>query len=79
MSFKYQSGEEVRAGDRIVYADDPGEVEFIADSTTAPDDWYVREYGGGVMIRTAKMGSVFLTTTEDEEDLDLVARGTTQA
>jgi hypothetical protein len=29
MAFVYQSGEEVKSGDRVTYHGEPGEVEFV--------------------------------------------------
>ena len=73
MPFKYASGEEVLPGDRVRYAGDLTEVEFVADPATAPDDWYVKEFGGGVMLRW--MDATFLPSTSDNEDLEFVSRG----
>ena len=55
MILKYASGEQVRAGDRIEYHGEPGEVEFLAAEITGnPEtDWYVKEHSPGFMI-TAK-------------------------
>ncbi|MGA3027595.1 MAG: hypothetical protein ABSF98_22775 [Bryobacteraceae bacterium] len=75
MPFFYQSGEEIRKGDRVLYDGEPGEIEFVADPANDPDDWYVTEYGGGVMVIEPKhFGLLFLTTTQDEEDLEFVSR-----
>ncbi len=74
MSFKYTSGEEILAGDQITYGEAPGVVEFVVDAATGDPvrDWFFTEFGGGVMITA--YGGVFLNTTDDEEDLILVAR-----
>jgi hypothetical protein len=75
--FKYQSGEEIKKGDRVIFHGEPGEIEFVADKLTGDPaiDWYVQEYGGGVMIVERKVfGRVFQTVTENQEDLVLVAR-----
>jgi hypothetical protein len=42
---------------------------------SAPHDWYIAEYGGGVMISEPKFfGCAFLRNPENAEDLDFVAR-----
>jgi hypothetical protein len=77
-AFAYRSGEEVRTKDRVVYHDEPGEVEFvIARKTGDPGlDWYLEEFpGGGFMIRTPGFGNVFLTEEDIDEDLRFVSRG----
>lgn len=52
MSLTYLSGEEIRAGDRILYHGEPGRVEFVAirgergpvwDSVI---EWYIEQFGG---------------------------------
>lgn len=77
MPFTYHSGQEIRKGDRVLYHNEPGEIEFVADPL-APDvetDWYVEELGAGVMIVEPKVfGHVFVKDTEDDEDLIFVAR-----
>ena len=74
MIFKYLSGEEVRAGDRITYDGEPGEVEFLAAEITGnPEtDWYVEEHSPGFMITAKRFGSVYLS--EVDEDLVFVSR-----
>jgi hypothetical protein len=72
----YQSGDEVRRGDRIRYHGEPGEVEFVVTELTGDPqmDWYVREFsGGGIMIKASGFGNVFLP--EADEHLELVSRG----
>jgi len=75
MPFFYQSGEEIRKGDRVLYDGEPGEIELVADPANDPDDWYVTEYGGGVMVIEPKhFGRVFVTDAHDDEDLEFVSR-----
>jgi hypothetical protein len=77
MPFKYQSGEEIKPGDRVLLHGEQGEVEFVADPAdplSDPHDWYIETLGGGVMIVEPKFfGSVFLRDTE-AKDLVFVAR-----
>ena len=75
MILRYQSSEEIKQADRILYHSDPGEVEFVA--TDDPMDWYVKEYGGGVaLIVPGSFGSVFIPADqiETDEDLEFVSR-----
>ncbi len=52
MILKYQSGEEIRKGDRVLFHLGPAEIEFVATDPNDPElSWYVEEYGGGVMVR----------------------------
>lgn len=54
---------------------EPGVVDFIADPAQDPDDWYVKEYGGGVMIHEPKcFGYLFDNTPADSEGLEFVTR-----
>jgi hypothetical protein len=74
---KYQSGDEIRKGDRVLFHGEPGEVEFVADPFVKdPEvDWYAQQYGLGAMIKEPKhFGSVFISDTENDEDLVLVSR-----
>jgi hypothetical protein len=51
MPFTYQTGEEIKKGDRVTFHGDPGEIEFISDSLVDdPQDWYIKEFGGEVMV-----------------------------
>ena len=75
--FLYPSGDAVKPGDRIRYHGEPGGIEFvITEATDVPSrDWFLGEFpGGGVMLRTAGFGNVFVTDTNGEEDLELMAR-----
>jgi hypothetical protein len=80
MPFKYQSGETIMKGDRIMFHGEPGEIEFVVDSLTGEpaQDWFMNEYGGGVMVIEPKcFGNVFLDETENEEDMVFVSRKST--
>jgi hypothetical protein len=74
--FRYQSGEEIRDGDRILYHGESGYVEFVVSRRTDnPErDWFLDEFGGGVMVNAETFGSVFIHEPHDDEDLELVAR-----
>jgi hypothetical protein len=78
MIFKYQSGEEIRKGDRVLFHGEPGEIEFVASELGDPiTDWHIKEDGGGVMILEPKLfGRVFIPADQldETEDLQFVAR-----
>ena len=78
MPLYYQSGEEIRKGDKVLYAERfPGEIGFVADpSVNDPDSsWYVKEFGGGVMILEPKVhGSVFSSKPDEDDQLEFVSR-----
>jgi hypothetical protein len=42
MAFVYQSGEEVKSGDRVTYHGEPGEVEFVHQPNRRPRNGPVR-------------------------------------
>jgi hypothetical protein len=65
MAFFYPSSEEIRKGDKVLLHGEPGEIEFITDPANDPDDWYVKEHDGGVMILEPKsFGRLFVTTSK---------------
>jgi len=79
MVLKYQSGEEILQGDRVLFHGKPATVEIVA---LAPGDaatsWFAEKYGGGVMILDpAVSGRTFVPAAqiaESYEDLEFVAR-----
>jgi hypothetical protein len=75
MPFRYQSGEEVLAGDRILYASQQGTIEFVATAEDPKYAWYLEQYGGGCMILVAPFGSLFVSDPRNDEELDFVSRG----
>ena len=77
MPLVYQTGEEIIKGDRVMFHDEPGEIEFVVDRVTGDPalDWYMDEYGGGVMVLEPKhFRRAFLHETQDVGDLRFVAR-----
>ena len=69
LPFTYESGEEIKKGDRVVFHDEPGEIGFVADALIGDPamDWYVEEYGEGVMVIEPKyFGHAFLTETHTD-------------
>lgn len=76
-SVKYQSGEEIRKGDRVLFHSEPGEIEFVADNFTGDPTvgWNIKENGPGVMILEPKFfGHAYVRDTESNEDLVFVSR-----
>jgi hypothetical protein len=61
VTLKYQSGEEIKKGDRVTIHGEPGEIELVASDPGDPEtDWYVQEYGGGVMVVGGIAGRTFI-------------------
>ena len=63
----YQSGEQIKPGDRVRLHGEPGEVELVADSD---------EHEGGVMVVEPKVfGRLFIPAPVSHyEDLEFVTR-----
>lgn len=75
MAFVYESGEEIRSGDQVVYDGQSAEVEFVSDPDCSPGDWYVKEFGGGIMILEPEVfGRVFLARSDIDGRLIFVSR-----
>jgi hypothetical protein len=51
-------------------------VDFAVTAATgdAERDWFVDEYGGGVMIIAEGFGMVFIQDPRDDQDLEFVGR-----
>ncbi|HEV2306585.1 MAG TPA: hypothetical protein VGR93_13785 [Candidatus Acidoferrales bacterium] len=74
---KYQSGEEIIKGDCVLYHGEPMRIEFVASSLDDSEtDWYVQEYGGGIMLLGGAFGRVFISADQigGEENLEFVSR-----
>jgi len=82
LTLKYRSGEEIRKGDRVRFHGNPAEVELVACDPNDPDPtvvWYMREFGGGVLISDPKVsGRTFIqrSSLDDYEDLEFKSRET---
>jgi hypothetical protein len=79
MPLKYESGDEIRKGDRVLWHGDPGEIEFVADPLVEDPvtEWNLKEFGAGAMVGATTpdtFGRVYQTETEHAEDLVLVSR-----
>ena len=77
MALTYMTGQEIKKGDHVMFHGEPGEIELVADPSI-PDpetDWFVREYGGGVMILEPRyFGRAFCADPSTHCDLEFVAR-----
>jgi hypothetical protein len=77
MPLRYRSGEEIRKGDRIRFHGEPGEIEFAAETIVGDpfSDWNLTTHGPGVMVLEPKFfGRAYIFETEENEDLEFVAR-----
>lgn len=74
MPLKYGSGEEIQAGDRVLYASEPSQIEFVATAENSDTAWYVEQFGGGCMILAPSFGRVFVSDPQSDEDLEFVCR-----
>ena len=77
MILKYQTGEEIQKGDRMLFHREPGRIELVAAEPGDPEtDWYIQEYGGGVMIIEEAAGRTVIPADKIEEceDLEFVSR-----
>jgi len=78
----YQSGEEIKKDDRVLFHRRPAEIELVACAT---DDlattWYVEEFGGGVLIREPNDPNLTFVSAyqlPEYEDLEFVSRAESQ-
>ena len=77
MALRYETGEEIRKGDRVLFHGNPGQIELVADPDI-PDpetNWYLREDGPGVLVNESReFGRVYVTPQGAWEDLEFVSR-----
>ncbi len=83
MSLKYKAGQEIMVGDLAFFNGEAAEIEVVAEpsSTDPQHEWYVKEFGGGVMVLEPKrFGRAFIHSDQlpEEEDLEFVARRESQ-
>ena len=77
LTIKYQSGEEIRKGDRVLFHGVPGEIELVAFDPNDPETkWYLEEFGGGIRIKEPVSGRTFIRvdSIREYEDLEFVSR-----
>ena len=77
-TLRYQSGEEIKKGDRVLFHRNPATVELVASDASDPEaSWYIQEFGGGVVILEPNISGTTFVHAEsipDYEDLEFVAR-----
>ena len=64
MPFAYQTGAEIAEDDLVVYDGNPAQIERVADPTSSPKDWDVKQFGGAIMILEPKVSGVFVHGTD---------------
>jgi len=78
MNLKYRTGEEIKPGDHVRYGGNLATIELVATPPGDQEtDWYVREYGSGVMIvEPTVFGHLFISADQidEDEDLEFVSR-----
>jgi len=77
MILKYQSGERIKKGDNVRFHGELGQIEIVAIELGDPEtDWFLQEYGGGVMILERVTGRTFIPADQidDCEDLEFLSR-----
>jgi hypothetical protein len=75
---RYQSGEEIKKGDRVLFHRQPAEIEFVVTNANDPSTaWYFEEFGGGALVRDPRdPNPTFIDAAgiPDYEDLEFVGR-----
>ena len=77
MILKYQSGEQIKKGDHVLFHGEPGQIEIVAaELGNAETDWFLQEYGGGIMILEKVAGRTFIPADQIDEcaELDFMSR-----
>jgi hypothetical protein len=79
MILNYRSGDEIKKADRVLFHGNPAEIELVASNITGdPEtDWYIEEFGGGVMISDPMVsGRTFIPADQiaEYEGLQFVSR-----
>jgi hypothetical protein len=80
MILRYRSGEEIRKRDRVLFHQNPAEVELVSPDANSEDPtirWYMQEFGGGVLIHDPlRSGRTFIHAASigEYEDLEFVGR-----
>lgn len=76
----YRSGEEILRGDRVSFHGHHATIEMVAIKPEDPEqEWYVKKYGGGIMIlddEPAVAGRTFIEASQipDCDDLEFMER-----
>jgi hypothetical protein len=76
IGLRYRSGEKITKGDRVLYHGNAATIKFIADGLDPENEWYVQEFGGGLMILDPLCsGFTFISAEQlqEYEDLEFVS------
>jgi hypothetical protein len=79
MTLRYQSGEEIKQGDHVLFHRNPATIEFVVTEHTGDPsmDWYIEQFGGGAMVREPHdLNPTFVRAESipEYEDLEFVSR-----
>jgi hypothetical protein len=77
LTLKYQSGEEIKKGDQVLFHGVLGEIDLVASDPNDPEtSWYIEEFGGGVGIKEPISGRTFISADQipECEDLEFVSQ-----
>jgi hypothetical protein len=75
MILKYQSGEVIKDHDRVLFHREAAAIEFVACDPGNPEtNWYLQEFGGGVMIKASDYYFIPARQLDEYEDLEFVSR-----
>lgn len=72
MALTYQTGEEIRRGDRVTYGGNAGVIELVVEASTGKpeEDWLFETHAASIMVAEPKVfGRVYLPAPQEEEDL----------
>jgi hypothetical protein len=59
----------------VLFHGDPAEIELVACDPDDPEaEWFLKEYGGGVMILDPGRTFISADQLDDYEDLEFVSR-----
>jgi hypothetical protein len=82
VTLRYQSGEEINKGDRVLFHRGPAKIELVACASDDPaTTWYMEEFGGGVLIREPNDPNLTFVSAHqlpEYEDLEFVSRAESQ-
>ena len=76
VALTYLTGEEVQAGDHVLFHLEASQIEFVANRDDPETAWYVEQIGGGCIILAPSFGRAFVRESDREEfeDLEFVSR-----
>jgi hypothetical protein len=82
-ALKYRSGEEIQKGDYVRFHRNAARIELVASDPNEPEQaWYVKKFGGGVLISDPTVSGRTFISKEDVgeyQDLEFVSRSPKRA